>query len=61
MMKRMEKARKKAANIIDNEDLGSREKVSEIKKLYKKAAAGKQVLESPYFLFIFGQTYKKKS
>ena len=39
-MKRMEKARKKAANIIENEDLGSREKVSEIKKLYKKAAAG---------------------
>lgn len=41
MMKRMEKARKKAANIIDNDDLGSREKVTEIKKLYKKAAAGK--------------------
>ena len=36
----MDKARKKAANIIDNEDLGNREKVSEIKKLYKKAAAG---------------------
>ena len=39
-IKRMEKARNKAANIIENEDLGSREKVSEIKKLYKKAAAG---------------------
>jgi len=37
----MDKARKKAATIIDNEDLGNREKVSEIKKLYKKAAAGK--------------------
>ena len=36
----MDKARKKAATIIDNEDLGNREKVSEIKKLYKKAAAG---------------------
>ena len=41
MVKRMEKAQKKAAHIIENDDLGSREKVTEIKKLYKKAAAGK--------------------
>merc|ERR1712154_548424 len=36
-------ARKKSANILENEDIGSREKASEINKLYKKAAqAGKK-------------------
>ena len=37
--KKMEQARKKSANILENEDLGSREKAKEINKLYKKAAA----------------------
>jgi len=40
MIRRIEKARKKASNIIENDDLGSREKMTEIKKLYKKAAQG---------------------
>jgi len=40
--KKMEKAKKRAETILENEDLGSREKASEIKKLYKKAQqAGK--------------------
>lgn len=40
--KRLEMARKKSANILENEDIGSREKAAEINKLYKKAAqAGK--------------------
>ena len=40
--KKLEVARKKSANILENSDIGSREKASEINKLYKKAAqAGK--------------------
>ena len=42
MAKKLEMARKKSANILENEDIGSREKAAEINKLYKKAAqAGK--------------------
>merc|ERR1739838_1127631 len=41
--KRLEMARKKSAHILENTDIGSREKASEINKLYKKAAqAGKK-------------------
>lgn len=47
-MRRMEKARKKASNIIENEDLGSREKMTEIKKLYKKASQG----DHPYIVLV---------
>merc|ERR1712130_594400 len=40
--KKLEMARKKSANILENEDIGSREKAAEINKLYKKAQqAGK--------------------
>ena len=37
--KKMEKAKKRAANILENEDLGSREKAKEISRLYKRAAS----------------------
>merc|ERR1711915_43018 len=38
-----EKAKKRAEAVLENEDLGSREKASEIKKLYKRAEmAGKK-------------------
>lgn len=37
--KKMEKAKKKATALLDNEDLGSREKATEIRKMYKAAAA----------------------
>jgi len=47
--KKMGEARKKSAHILDNADLGSREKASEINKLYKKAAqAGKRKSEVKY-------------
>merc|ERR1711974_305841 len=36
-MGKMEKAKKKAANILENEDLGTREKAKEIQRMYKKA------------------------
>jgi len=40
--KKMDRAKKKAENILENADIGSREKAAEINKLYKKAAqAGK--------------------
>merc|ERR1719318_1151592 len=40
--KKLEQARKKSANILENSDIGTREKAAEINKLYKKAAqAGK--------------------
>ena len=42
LMKRMSKAKKRAANIMENEDLGSREKGKEIERLYKKAASTKK-------------------
>ncbi len=38
LTKRLDKAKKRAAVIMENADLGTREKASEIKKLYKKAA-----------------------
>ena len=37
--KKMDKAKKRAANILENEDLGSREKAREIQRLYKRAAS----------------------
>merc|ERR1712098_377346 len=40
--RKLDQARKKSAAILESEDTGSREKASEINKLYKKAAqAGK--------------------
>ena len=38
LTKSMEKAKKKASAIMENEDIGSREKANTIQKLYKKAA-----------------------
>merc|ERR1712173_5947 len=42
LMKKMNKAKKRAANIMENEDLGSREKAKEIERLYKRARATKK-------------------
>lgn len=39
LAKKMEKAKKKAEGLLENPDLGAREKASEIKRMYKKAAA----------------------
>ena len=47
--KKMGEARKKSAHILENADIGSREKANEINKLYKKAAqAGKRKNEVKY-------------
>ena len=47
--KKLEQAKKKSAHILDNSDMGSREKAKEINKLYKKAAAaGKRKKEVSY-------------
>ena len=48
LTKRMEKAKKKASAIIENEDIGTREKATEIQKLYKKAQAGMKKKEVQY-------------
>lgn len=48
LTKRMEKAKKKASAIMDNDDIGSREKASEIKKLYRKAADSVKKKETTY-------------
>ncbi len=48
LAKRMDKARKKAAALLDNPDIGSREKVGEIQRLYKKAAADVDKKEVKY-------------
>jgi AdoMet-dependent rRNA methyltransferase SPB1 len=42
LMKKMNKAKKRAASIMENEDLGSREKGKEIDRLYKRAASTKK-------------------
>merc|ERR1712038_394714 len=42
LMKKMSKAKKRAATIMENEDLGSREKAKEIERLYKKASQTKK-------------------
>lgn len=48
LTKRMDKAKKKASTIMENEDIGTREKANEIKKLYKKAAASVKPKETTY-------------
>merc|ERR1712025_1093789 len=48
LTKRMEKAKKRASVIMENEDIGSREKANEIKKLYKKAASSVKKKETEY-------------
>ena len=47
--KKMEKAKKKAATILENEDLGTREKAKEIQRMYKKA----QVRPLTHFFYCF--------
>merc|ERR1711997_1089026 len=42
LIKKMSKAKKRAASIMENEDLGSREKAKEIERLYKKAKQTKK-------------------
>ena len=42
LMKKMSKAKKRAATIMENDDLGSREKAREIDRLYKKASSTKK-------------------
>ena len=44
----MQKAKKKASALIENEDLGSREKSKEIKKMYQKAHASVKPKETQY-------------
>jgi len=46
--KRMEKAKKKAAALVENEDIGSRQKASEISKMYKAAIAEGKKKEVAY-------------
>ena len=41
-VKKLEKAKKKASRLMDNPDLGSREKANEIQKLYKKAKSSQK-------------------
>ena len=48
LTKRMEKAKKRASVIMENADLGTREKANEIKKLYKKAASTMKKPEVKY-------------
>ena len=48
LTKRMEKAKKRASVILENADLGTREKANEIKKLYKKAASTMKKPEVKY-------------
>ena len=42
LAKKMDKAKKRAATVLENADLGSREKAKEIERLYKKASSTKK-------------------
>merc|ERR1719400_1769638 len=46
--KKMDQARKKSQHILDNSDIGSREKANEINKLYKKAQQAGKTKEVSY-------------
>ena len=48
LTKKMDKAKKKASAIMENEDIGSREKAAEIQKLYKKAQNSVKKKETTY-------------
>jgi len=48
LSKGLQKAKKKASALIENEDLGSREKSKEIKKMYQKAHASVKPKETQY-------------
>lgn len=63
LMKKMSKAKKKAANIMENEDLGSREKGKEIARLYKRAASTKkrEVVYSVAKKFVAAKKAKRPS
>merc|ERR1712106_96907 len=58
--KKLEQARKKSSKILEDSDMGSREKAGEINKLYKKAAqAAKQKKEVSYVVAKKHQAQKK--
>jgi len=46
--KMLDKAKKKASSLLENEDLGNREKANEIKKAYQKANASVKPKETKY-------------
>merc|ERR1712217_637209 len=46
--KKLDQARKKSAHILENSDIGSREKANEINKLYKKAQQAGKTKEVSY-------------
>merc|ERR1711997_495445 len=46
--KKMDRAKKKATQLLDNEDIGSREKAAAINKMYKKAAQDGKKKEVSY-------------
>jgi len=58
--KKLDQARKKSSKILEDSDMGSREKAGEINKLYKKAAqAGKEKKEVSYVVAKKHQAQKK--
>merc|ERR1711894_454047 len=63
LMKKMSKAKKRAATIMENEDLGSREKGKEIARLYKRAASTKkrEVVYSVAKKFVAAKKAKRPS
>merc|ERR1712083_1159513 len=56
-----DKARKKASALMDNEDVGNREKANEIRKMYKKAAAAGKKKEVKYVVAKKHQAGKRAS
>merc|ERR1711922_49228 len=59
--KQMDKARKKASALMDNEDVGNREKANEIRKMYMKAAAAGKKKEVKYVVAKKHQAGKRAS
>ena len=59
--KQMDKAKKKATALLDNADIGSREKANEIRKMYSAAAASGKKKEVKYVVAKKHQAGKRAS
>uniref|UniRef100_A0A673Z552 pre-rRNA processing protein FTSJ3 n=1 Tax=Salmo trutta TaxID=8032 RepID=A0A673Z552_SALTR len=59
MLKKMESAKKKAESVVNTVDIGEREKMAQLKSIYKKAGLGKEKREITYVVAKKGSGTKR--
>ncbi|CAB1324686.1 unnamed protein product, partial [Coregonus sp. 'balchen'] len=59
MLKKMESAKKKAEAVVNTVDIGEREKMAQLKSIYKKAGVGKDKREVMYIMAKKGSETKR--